>query len=481
MNLVKDIGKKGLPTYKSNGKYLYSSYDPVLEAERYVASLKVLEKVVITCCGIDYVNGALIKSGVDKILSFEPIGFENDFCDFENSSKIVRFEKLLDLKDYIIKNNIINSRIIIWEPLILSNPEIYLSDLKDLKNFIGKKNFSDKSAETFGFLESKNILKNLLNFKKIPFAFRNSDKLPNLAIIAASGFSLKDSVDFIKKIKDCAVIIALPSALPYLQENNIFPDYAIAVDPGYATFYHLSKYKKKITLLTTLSVTPSVFNLKNVESVFFNYGNPIENKLYEKNNVATSLSEGSVIFNAFRIVKETGFENVIPLGMDFGFKDNRSHIFEGLFEKEFTSTSDYFCSVERSLKNIETSKSISFIDDGVKKIKSDFSLQIYYNHFIEENFGLNILLREKTFNVLKNRFEMLNEKEIFDKFSKYKKDNPPLKIGFIKNFNEKRKMIYDFFIKEFRNKNSEFLKILNVDLNNPIHKKSLEKVIGVKL
>ena len=55
MTYVKEIAKNGYPTYKFNNVYLYSKYDPLKEAKRFVDEQN-LKKNVITLCGADYVN-----------------------------------------------------------------------------------------------------------------------------------------------------------------------------------------------------------------------------------------------------------------------------------------------------------------------------------------------------------------------------------------------------------------------------------------
>ena len=81
------------------------------------------------------------------------------------------------------------------------------------------------------------------------------------AVVFAAGASLSAQLEFIRPYLDKVITFAYPSALPYLQSMKITPDYTIAVDPGYATFYHLMKFHKAVELLCPLSLSPSIFSL----------------------------------------------------------------------------------------------------------------------------------------------------------------------------------------------------------------------------
>ena len=84
MKYIKVTGKKGHPAYLYNGKYIYSSYDPFIEAKRFLETFQNLKQKVITCCGADFINKELIERGIENIISIEPFEFER----LINSDKI---------------------------------------------------------------------------------------------------------------------------------------------------------------------------------------------------------------------------------------------------------------------------------------------------------------------------------------------------------------------------------------------------------
>jgi len=456
---IKEVGKKGFITYKCKNKYIYSPYEPFVEAKRFIETQN-LKETVITICGADFVNSTLLEKNIYEIISFEPIQFEI----LSNDQKIKRFKTINEIKNYLYQKNNFNVSLIFWQPLIETNTDIYLNSIKELKDFIEKNIFSKNTEKYFGFIETKNFLKNIQTLGNINILTKKSKNIDNPAIIISSGFSLNDNIEFLQKTKDYCHLFALPSSLPYLYEKKIFPDFAMAVDPGYGSFYHISKYKNHLNLLSTLNLHPSIFRLKNINPIFFSYSSILENMFFDNTNVIISYPEGSVFLNLLRLLIELGFKKIILIGQDFGFKDGRSHIFEGFFEKEFFYQSDFFSTMEDKTKKIESAKDITFINDGEKEIKTDRALKIYYNHFLGENFATEIFLTDKCFNNLSNKYKKIDIDYILNNF--IKKEDIGLNIKKIDNNLTK-------ITNYLKNKNN--LTQINIDTKNKNNLRILQK------
>jgi hypothetical protein len=459
----KEIGKKGFLSYKCNNKYIYSIYDPIAEAKRFVDSFQQLNKVVITCCGADFVNKTLLEHDIDEIISFEPILFDA----VEHSKKIVRFSNLRDLENYLFSRKYSNISLLIWQPLVESNPDIYLDNLKKIKDIIQKLIFSNNTEIRFGFLETRNFLRNIFKFDNINILEASAVKIENPAIIISSGFSLEDNIDFINQVKEYCYLFSLPSSLPFLQSKNITPDFSIAVDPGFATYYHISKFKNKLNFICPLTITPSILNLPNITPYFFSYQTFLENKLFNNSNIISSSAEGSVFINLLRLLPQLGFQKVILIGQDFGFKNNRSHINGGFFEIEFINQSNYLNPIENEIKKLDVAKNIDYIPNNNNKIKTDTALKIYYNHFLENNFNINIYISPYAFNKLENKFNILTEDFIKSNF--IKKGN----LNFHNNFCSLKDIKHN--IKNIFHNNELLKSDFYFDNNNKIHLKQIKK------
>jgi hypothetical protein len=366
--------------------------------------------------------------------------------------------------------------LLIWQPLVESNPEIYLKELNKLKGILTKISASADTAKTFGFLETKNFLINLFGLEKINLICKSNASISNPACIISSGPSLAEHIEFLKKIQDRTCLFALPSNLAFLLHHGIYPDFVIAVDPGYGTYYHLAKYNKNINLITTLNVTPSIFNLKNYDFYFFNYGNYFENILFSGSSAITSYPEGSVFINLLRILPQMGFKEAIIFGQDFCYKNNRSHINEGNFEKEFLYLSNYFNSMENEIKKIDDSSEKTIIEIKNKKIRTTIPLKLYFEHFINEKFDIKLSLPVNCYNNLSDDYPKKEIEYFTGNFVKKNKPGDILKIKQIENFNEKKKSIYND-LKNFENYPKEIYSAIFIEKDNLKQIKKIDKII----
>ena len=342
-------------------------------------------------------------------------------------------------------------------------PEVYLEPLKKIKDILYKSSISANTQNAFGFKESFNFLINTLTSDTFSYLIKSNDKRMNPAMIISSGASLKDNIDFIKDTGDRAFIFALPSALPYLQHNGILPDFVIAVDPGYGTYYHLAKYKKNINLLSPLTVTPAILKLKNITSIIFNYNTYLENILFNDKDIVTAPAEGTVFINLLRVLPQIGFTDAVLIGQDFGYKDNRSHINEGSFELEFLQNAGYYSTLEHSIKKIDASGDVEYLEILDKKIKTNSAFKLYYEHFINKNFDLNIYLPANCFNPLSDKYKKIKPDFLIDNYDKKAKITEAVNIESYKDLHQKKK---------------NFLKLLN-ELNYNAAEKEIEENIFI--
>lgn len=398
---VKVNGRKNNPTYIFNEKYIYSSYDPYKEATQFITNKsKSDSKVVITICGADFVNELLIKNTQKIVISID-LGLildgKSDFDNWVDSPKLYRVKTLKQVLDILLKNNITANEIdlLIWTAYI-SQVEGSKNVLSDIKDICQTATASKVTADFFCKIEQRNARRNIKTLKCFNKLYRqNTDK--KTAVIVASGASLPLYMNFLMKNRADSLVVALPSAMKFLQNNKISVDYCIAVDPGYATLYHLNNVKQPIKLICPLSINPAILHIPNIEPVFFDYGNTWD-KDYFDDKCVKSVSEGSVCFNAIRIVTQLGCKKAVLLGQDFAFYHNRSHVAGGFFESEYYNKTDYFNSMDKILSSIELKKDPAFLQVGNKKLRSDVTLKIYYQHLLDTKFDIDLSVPDGAFN-----------------------------------------------------------------------------------
>ncbi|MCG8568918.1 MAG: DUF115 domain-containing protein [Spirochaetes bacterium] len=407
------IGKKGKITYTYQNKFIYSQYDPEREAAKYLTTIKCLQKNVLTFCGADYMNQELLKKEPDlNILSFEPDRFPNN----KHHPKIRRFYSINDLKQYILNCSIEAKHltIITWPAYLETNQITNLQYLREIKTVIEKSTFSTKTAIHFEQMENNNIKINLKKFHSIEVMVSQIQLNEKMAILAASGNSLVQQIKMLKKHFNNYTLFCFPSTLSYLLHHQIIPDFIILVDPGYGSFYHLADIThfdvpKPINLILPLSVSPSIFNLiKHFRFLFFDYHHKLTKYIFSKiSKVIQSAPEGSVFFNSLKIIRQMGFTQLLLLGQDFSYYKNRLHVPGGCFETYFTEFSHYFFPIEKSISALEFGKSQTIIIDQGKKITSDISLKIYYQHLLDCQLPLELVLPSKSYNTLNGQFKTI--------------------------------------------------------------------------
>ncbi len=407
--------KSGEVTYRYDGKLIYSAYDPHKEALSYISGLGKIKDIVITICGADFINRILADNpNISQIITHDPYNLPP----FSESKKIKRFDDIEAVKNYILneKLHIKNVSFVIWKSYIETNPPLFKNIIEQIKNTLIKSTFSINNEETFTRLENSNIKNNLKCLDKIEIIRGNSVSPQQNALVISSGASLCGMEHFLKSIKDRFITFALPSALPYLEHINFRPDYVIAVDPGYGTFYHLAKTRIKHNLLIPLSVSQSILKLSNFNFIFFSYGNKYEDILYRDTGIVTSPPEGSVIFNLLRILKTLDFDKTLLVGQDFSYFNNKSHINGGFFETEYYKTTNYYAPIDDIIKKKELQFESKTISDGKNEFKTNIALQIYFNHFIENINKYNIIIPENAFNTLDKSIKRYDINGILNEF-----------------------------------------------------------------
>lgn len=418
------VSKRGIVTFSCKGKLLYSAYNPQKEAANYLATIPeaTQKQNVITFCGANFINKELEKkTEIENILSFEPV----DFPITTESTKIHHIKTLKDLENTISKLQIDskNIAVITWPAFIETQKDVFIEYLGKIKDILIKQTLSTVTDNTFSKLENLHVEKNKSRFSTFRILLNQviSENMPP-AVVFAAGASLAAQVEFIKPYLNKVMTFAYPSSLPYLQQVNISPDYTIAVDPGYATFYHLMKYNRLIDLLCPLSLNGSIFSLKNYAPLIFNYGSEAESKIFRNTNIIKSLPEGSVAFNLFSILKKVGYKQIILLGQDFCFIDGASHVKGGFFETEYIYQSNYIATMEDKIKKLEQSRLPTYIKDNDKKLKTDTAMAVYYNHFLEKSKDLPLFLAGTPYNTFCNKIPFL-EKTFFETLPTINKEN----------------------------------------------------------
>ncbi|MGU9538215.1 motility associated factor glycosyltransferase family protein [Clostridium tepidum] len=274
---------------------------------------------------------------------------------------------------------------------------------------------------TFGDKVINNYINNIKEIEKNI----NANKFKNIflgctAIVVSSGPSLEKNIKFLKKYKDNCIIICASRSIQELIKNEITPDFICAIDPGEIMERLLvESMELEIPMVVTEQVNSNVVkNYKGKKLFVLNsFKNTIE-KIFNEEYFSIQLG-GSVAHLATAFAVLLGAKNVIFIGQDLAFTNNRYHSIlstnENLIkEKTIFNRNDLFYVdgniEERVLTNnsfltfknwfeifISNNPNINFINstEGGAKIKGTKimplkdSLNIYCKEKINKHFNLD--------------------------------------------------------------------------------------------
>lgn len=421
MSLEYSKAKNQSETCKWDSFYLHSTYNPEIEAERFVNSLTppftpeniiILEPALSYC--VPYLKSRFPDSKIFCIRYITDIkttaSFEKEFLySPENSESLST-----TLFNYFGETNLLNSFFISWPPSSKAfsdydkNVWKLIKDLlKDCQNILATRQYF-----------SKRWIKNQINFLHNLNSVCSLNKTDLPVLICASGTSLKKSLKYITLIKNNFFIIACSSAIKTLLKNNIIPDLCISTDGGYWAKKHLNCLENinqeiKLALPSEANISKSLLSNPNIKIVPLAYCDNYDNYIYENYKVpynkacrngtisgtavelALSLTSSNVFMCGVDLEASSGFVHTQPneLEIENSIKDNRLNTIDN---RTFTQGRD---SVQLELyRNWFISKS------------DDFNRRVYRisdNHHFFNSLGK---IKDINFNDLPNFYNQTKEK-----------------------------------------------------------------------
>jgi len=173
------------------------------------------------------------------------------------------------------------------------------------------------------FFAAENIRKNnkFYNGKKIDSFFR--------AFVVGSGPSLNESIDYISKHQQDAIIIACGSAMTPLFKAGIIPDYIVVQERDWHLAELEQKHRaelKRVSLLK-LNVVSSRIDKFYKETLIFQKGNDPGSIVMDTNYPITGELNPTVTNAGISMIAELGANRVYLFGVDYGIQegDKKAH------------------------------------------------------------------------------------------------------------------------------------------------------------
>lgn len=144
-------------------------------------------------------------------------------------------------------------------------------------------------------------------------------------IIVASGPSLSKNMHKLEEAKGKALILAVDSAVKYLNSAGIKPDFLVTLDVKKS----LSHFNNDIAINTPMfactEANPKVIKMNKAKKIFFNDDLDLRRYKKIKKERMNIKGAGSVATAAFEIAKYLGAKTIILIGQDLAFSGNASH------------------------------------------------------------------------------------------------------------------------------------------------------------
>lgn len=144
-------------------------------------------------------------------------------------------------------------------------------------------------------------------------------------IVVAAGPSLQKNVDMLKKAKGKAIILAVDTALNYLEKNNMIPDFIVTLDVHKPMYLFENEIAKKQPLFISMSGNPSVVEHNKGEKIFFDVFDILSNIKDVKSDYTPIKISGCVATMAFEIGRYLGAKTIILVGQDLAYSGDNTH------------------------------------------------------------------------------------------------------------------------------------------------------------
>lgn len=146
------------------------------------------------------------------------------------------------------------------------------------------------------------------------------------AIIVSAGPSLDKNIEELKTAKGHALIIVVDSAIRKCLAHDILPDIIFTIDSHKPLVLFEDERIRKIPMVVCGQSRCEIYQ-NQTGPLFVFADNVFTLRFYNDfgKTISTLKTGGSVANNAFSLAKYLGFKNIILVGQDLAFTDNRKH------------------------------------------------------------------------------------------------------------------------------------------------------------
>lgn len=224
-----------------------------------------------------------------------------------------------------------DSKPLIYAPLYNISPEYYGKSLVAFARYLSVEHRLQHTNLYDGELWQERILENFRVLLGAPDISETRNLFKDLPVIlVAAGPSLDESIDFIKKAYDKAVIVCVNTAYRALMEHGIRPHITVAADPRDSTFLGYKGYSsEEVYLMAPYLVNPKVVEAFRGRTFTWSTNNFLVSMVHKKLKMGEAtqvLEKGTVSATIFSLASLWGCRRICFVGLDLAItKTGKSH------------------------------------------------------------------------------------------------------------------------------------------------------------
>lgn len=336
--------RRGGQTLRVKGVWIHSTYDPVLEAKRWVEGLQCdsNDTVIVLGVGLGYHLVALkkrIKEG--KIIALEPCTELEEYCSpywvfkhLQGDGAIFVYDRKEPLFNFLARLihsfNLEKVKVVEYLPLQRLFPQEFLHLRREINNVLFSLLCSANTILHFSYQWTVNFFANLSKgLNAIPVKILEKAFEGKPGVIVSAGPSLGKNIELLTDLQHKAVILVVGTALKSVLGTGVSPTFAVSIDGGKENYRHFEGIDTAgFPLVCDLIIYSQI--LKDykgpvIVGAFFNIFNKWLTHI--GCNLPGQIRHGPSVANfAFDFALHLGLNPIIFVGQDLAYTDGYTHV-----------------------------------------------------------------------------------------------------------------------------------------------------------
>ena len=205
-----------------------------------------------------------------------------------------------------------------------------------------------EKVQTYNYLNNVFSLINEAGIQELYDAVQAFIEYP--AVVVSAGPSLDKNVKVLDKYRGRVFIVAVDAALNTLKKNNIIPDLIVTMDPKFEKINAMEDevFIRLPMIVNLISGNKLLKSHKGRKFFDVQQDNFLGNIADKYNKTIPMLGTGGSVANsAFSFLDFAGFQNIILIGQDLGYPNNKLHASDAFEnERDIEETSEKYFYVE---------------------------------------------------------------------------------------------------------------------------------------